>query len=143
MRYAVALIINLGFLMCGCSSRNEVLRVTSPDGRLDALLFETDCGTPCSFGYEVELVAKGSRRGEEVASVDGATRNGHAWGVNVKWLGPDKLSVEYLRAENARLMKQTAAIAGHNVTVSLRSGVNDPAAPAGGMLYNLGGRPRD
>jgi hypothetical protein len=33
-------------------------------------------------------------------------------------------------------LKQTVRIGGRNVTVSLHSGVIDPAAPAGGMLYN-------
>jgi hypothetical protein len=136
MRYATALIIGLGLLMCGCSSRDEVSRVTSPDGRVDALVFETNCGVPCSFGYEVELGAKGSRRGEQVVSLDGAIRNGQAWGINLKWLGPDKLSVEYLRAEDARLLKPTVAVADRDITVSLLSGVSDPSAPAGGMLYN-------
>ncbi len=133
-------IFALSLLMCGCLSRDEVLRVTSPDGKVDAVLFETNCGAPCSFGYEIQLVTKGNRRGEEVASLEGATRNDHAWGVNFKWLGADKLSVEYLRAEDARLLKQTVSIAGHEVNVSLRGGIEDPLAPAGGMLYNLEGR---
>lgn len=136
MRYATTVIVGLALLMCGCLSRDEVSRVTSPDGGVDALVFETNCGAPCSFGYEVELGTKGSRHGEQVASLDGATRNGQAWGVNLKWLGPDKLSVEYLRAEDARLLKQTVVVAGRDVSVSLRSGISDPSAPAGGMLYN-------
>jgi hypothetical protein len=136
MRYATALIVGLGLLMCGCLSRDEVSRVTSPDGGVDALVFETNCGAPCSFGYEVELGTKGSRHGEQVALLDGATRNGQAWGVNLKWVGPDKLSVEYLRAEDTRLLKQTVAVAGRDITVSLLSGVSDPSAPSGGMLYN-------
>jgi hypothetical protein len=143
MRYVAALLFGLGLLVCGCSSRDEVLRLTSPDGRVDALLFEKDCGAPCSFGYEVRLATKGSRHGEEVASLVGASRNDNAWGVNLKWSGADELSVEYLRAEDARLLKQTVGIAGHNVKVSLRGGIKDPLAPAGGMLYNLQGRPRD
>lgn len=136
MRYATVLVIGLGLLMSGCSSHDEVSRVTSPDGAVDALVFETNCGTPCSFGYEVELGIKGSPHGEQVASLDGATRNGQAWGVNLKWLSPDSLSVEYLRAEDARLLRQRVAIAGHDIAVSLRGGVNDPSAPAGGMAYN-------
>jgi hypothetical protein len=139
MRYAAVLIVGLGLLMCGCSSRDEVLRVASPDGSIDALLFETNCGAPCSFAYEVHLVERGSHSGEEVASLEAATRNDQAWGVNLKWLGTDTISVEYLRAENARLLKQTVGIAGHDVKVSLRSGVSDPLAPAGGMLHHLRG----
>jgi hypothetical protein len=121
-------------------SRDEVSRVASPDGRVDALVFETNCGAPCSFGYEIELATKGRHDGHEVASLDGATRNEQAWGVNLRWLGPDQLSVEYLRADNAKLLMKTVDIAGRDVTISLRSGVRDSAAPAGGMLYNLTSR---
>jgi hypothetical protein len=140
MRFRTTLILGLSLLMFGCGSRDEVLRITSPDGKLDALVFETNCGAPCSFGYEVQLVARGSHSGEKVADFDGATRNDSAWGVNPKWLGPNTLSVEYLQAQSARLLKPTVAIASREVTVSLRHGVNDPLAPAGGMLYNLKGR---
>jgi len=138
MRFSKLLILGLGvvFLICGCESRDEVLRVTSPDGRVDALVFEENCGVPCSFAYEVELVAKGDRGGEEAALLEGAVRGQNAWGVNLNWIDSNKLSVEYLRAENAKLLKQTVRIGGRNVTVSLHSGVIDPAAPAGGMLYN-------
>ena len=141
MRFRAVLIFGFALLMCGCSSRDEVLRVPSPDGRVDALIFETNCGTPCSFAYQVQLVAKGSHRGERVALLEGAIRNESAWGVNAKWLASDKLSLEYLRAQDARLLKRTVVVAGHDVTVSLRVGVTDPVAPAGGMLYNLRGRP--
>lgn len=103
-------------------------------------MLETNCGAPCSFGYEVRLVATGGRSGEKVADFDGATRNDSAWGVNPKWLGPNTLSVEYLQARNARLLKPTLEIASREVTVALHGGVNDPLAPAGGMLYNLKGR---
>ena len=137
LRYATALIVGLGLLMCGCSSRDEVLRVTSPDGKVDAIVFETNCGAPCSFGYEIRLAPQGSHRGEEVASIIGATRNKNAWGINLKWPAADELSIEYYRAEDAKLLNQTVQIAGRNVTVSLRAGVYDVSAPSGGMLYNL------
>lgn len=75
VRYAIALIVGLTSLMCGCSSRDEVSRVTSPDNRIDAIVFETNCGAPCSFGYEIELATRGARHGYEVASLDGASRH--------------------------------------------------------------------
>jgi hypothetical protein len=70
-----------------------------------------------------------------------ALRSEHSWGVNLKWLDADKLSVEYLRADSAMLLKQEVQVAGRAVKVSLRGGVNDPQAPAGGMIYNLHQRP--
>jgi|HubBroStandDraft_1064217.scaffolds.fasta_scaffold21221_2 hypothetical protein len=137
MRSAAGLIVGLALLLCGCSSRNEVLRITSPDGKVDAIAFETDCGAVCSFGYEIWLAPKGSHRGEQVAWLDAAIRNEQACGVNLKWLDADKLSVEYLRANDSNLLKQTVDVAGHSVRVSLQGGIKDPQAPAGGMLYNL------
>jgi hypothetical protein len=136
MRYAAGLILGLGLLMCGCLSRDEVVRVTSPDGRIDAIVFETDCGATCSFGYEIRLAPKGRRDGEEVATLDSALRSEQAYGVNLKWLDADKLSVEYLRAQHSILLRKAVDIAGQNVKVSLHEGVNDPQAPAGGMRYN-------
>jgi hypothetical protein len=138
---AVLVIVTLGFLMSACSSRDEVLRVTSPDGKVDAILFEEDCGAPCSFLYEVRLARKGSRSGERVTLLDAATRNDNAWGVNLRWLDADNLSVEYFRANHTDLQQKTVDIAGDRIRVSLHAGVYDPQAPSGGMLYNLRGRP--
>lgn len=53
MKYMAAVLLAFGLLLCGCMSSEEVVRVTSPDGRVDAILVETNCGAPCSFGYEV------------------------------------------------------------------------------------------
>jgi len=60
MRYAAALVIGVGFLMCGCTSR-EVPRVTSPNGRLEAIVLESDCGVSCDVLDDVWVVAKGRR----------------------------------------------------------------------------------
>jgi hypothetical protein len=45
-------------LLAGCSlvSRDEVARVASPDGRVEAVLIETNGGATTSFGYEVHVV---------------------------------------------------------------------------------------
>jgi hypothetical protein len=137
MRLAAGLVLALLLLASGCGSIDEVARVTSPDGRVDAVLTESDCGAPCSLGYEVRLELKGHHDVVKVASLDGATRNENAWGVNLKWVDDDNLSIEYLRANFAYLLKQTVDIGGHTVKLSLRGGVKDPRAPAGAMWYNL------
>lgn len=123
--------------MWGCTSSDEVLRITSPDGRVDAIVFETNCGAPCSFVYEIWSAPKGGRNGVRVAYVDAAVRNEKAWGVNLKWLGSDRLAVEYLRADSSQLEKPSIEVAGDRVEISLRDGVQDPRAPAGGMEFNL------
>lgn len=120
-------------------SRDEVSRVVSPSGRIDAVLVEINGGATTSFGYNVFLVTAGGKfsDGIEVASLYGATRNDSAYGANLKWDGAQKLVVEYFRAKDEPSFKNTANIAGEQFQVSLRSGVKDPNAPAGGMLYNL------
>lgn len=133
MRYAAPLIA-LSFLLVACTKHSQVARVTSPDGRLDALVFESDCGAICDVVDEVWVVPTGSRHGKEVAWFDDAVRSERAWGVNVKWDSAHRLVIEYLSAGQAKLLMRKAVIAGQDVRVSLRDGVSDPLAPAGEML---------
>ena len=120
MRYATALVIGFGFLMCGCTSR-EVTRVTSPNGRLDAIVLESDCGVSCDVLDDVWVVPKGRRAGVKVALFDDAIRNEHAYGVNLKWDADDRLVIEYLRAHSAQLLMRKAVIGGQGVQVTLHS----------------------
>jgi hypothetical protein len=127
-------------------SEDEVARKTSPNGDIDAVLTETNGGATTSFGYLVYLVPRGASAPHDsgrVAMIDGGTRNDQAWGVNLKWLSPDLLSVEYLSARYTDLPQSTVPVGGRDIGILLISGVNDPEAPPGGMLYNLKGRPHD
>jgi hypothetical protein len=111
--------------------------VPSPDGHIDALLMETNGGATTSFGYEVHVVERGRPAKDQVVRLYGASRNQNAYGANLKWTGENELVIEYLEARDQTLERATVSIAGRVIKVSLRSGVNDPMAPAGGMLYNL------
>jgi hypothetical protein len=122
---------------CGLVSRDEVARVASPDGRVEGVLVETNGGATTPFGYEVHVVEKGRPAGDRVAWLSGAGRNAQAYGANLKWTGENELVIEYLEARDQTLERKTVSVAGRAIKVSLRSGVNDPTAPAGGMLYNL------
>jgi hypothetical protein len=136
MRRLVLLTAVASLCLGGCISRDEVLRRTSPDGHVDAIVFETDCGAVCSFGYEIRLAPKGAGDGQEVASLDAALRSEQAWGVNLKWSDNERLSVEYLRADYSQVLRQVVEIDGRKIKVTLRGGINDPQAPPGGMLFN-------
>jgi hypothetical protein len=136
-------IVALPFMMTACLSfpvsHDEVSRVPSSAGGLDAVLVETNGGATTSFGYLVYVVPHGTRPsdGTEVAMLYGAGRNDQAYGANLKWEGRSRLAVEYRDARQVELRRQTAVIGSDTVTIVLRSGVTDSAAPAGGMLYNL------
>jgi hypothetical protein len=122
---------------CGLGFRDEVARVASPDGRVEAVLVETNGGATTSFGYEVHVVEKGQPACDRVAWLYGAGRNAQAYGANLNWTGENELVIEYLDAYAQRLERATVSVGGRAIKVSLRSGVNDPTALAGGMLYNL------
>jgi hypothetical protein len=121
VRHATGLaVFAFALLTCACSSHDEVLRITSPDGKVDAIVFEDNCGAPCSFMYEVRLARKGSNHGDTVAWLDAATRNNSAGGLNLKWSDSQNLSVEYLQARQADVQKSTVNLAGDTIRVGLQ-----------------------
>ena len=123
----------------GCTSKDEVARVKSPDGKVDAVLFETNGGATTSFGYEVFITPPGAGtwRGKEVADLYGAVRSENAYGVNLTWTSNDELAIEFLKARQQELMKPTVDLVSKRIKVTLKAGVTDSKAPSGGMLYNL------
>jgi len=137
-RFILAIPIAIVLTACGFVSRDEVARVGSPDGRLDAVLVETNGGATTSFGYEIHVVEKGKSYGEAVATLYGAFRNENAYGANLRWLTESDLLVEYQRASAQAIAKSDVRVAGRDIHILLRPGVSDLSAPAGGMLYNLG-----
>jgi hypothetical protein len=128
-------------LLWTCVSRVEVARVQSPNGDVDAVLVEINGGATTGFAYSVRLQPTGwlgSMRSGEGAWLYGAHRSECAYGVNLRWPASDRLVVEYREAERAQA--HPVAIAGRTVSVVLRPGVTDAAAPCGGMEYSAGRR---
>lgn len=125
---------------CDISSRDEVQRAKSPDGSVDAILYESNGGATTSFAYEIELLGRGSHHAQRVASLYGATRNQNAYGVNLRWSGNDELRIEYLSAIDQRVFHPKMELAGRSIQVVLKSGIEDHSAPSGGMYYNLQAR---
>jgi hypothetical protein len=121
------------------ASRDEVARVRSPSGRLDAILVETNGGPGTDFGYFVYVVESGRRapRSGAVAWLYGALRNRRAYGANLRWDAASSLGIEYLDAHQVERRRSQVVVGPDTVSVSLRPGVADSLAPPGGMLYNL------
>ena len=136
----VALFVLFVALLPG-PSEDEVARVASPDGKLEAVLVETNGGATTSFGYEVHVVERaGKPDGSPAASLYGAVRSGSAYGANLRWERSDLLAVEFLNAKSSNLEVPSVSLGGRIVSIAMRPGVADLTAPAGGMLYNLRGR---
>jgi len=138
-RVAACTVVLLITWMFGCQpvSRDEVARQSSPDGTLEAVLYETNGGATTSFGYQAEIREKNSSRGIIVANLYGAKRNAGAYGLNLKWINDHELELEYLTAISVTVTEPQAKVAGRRVSVSLQNGMEDATAPDGGMLYNL------
>ncbi len=133
-------ILGLTTLFAGCDtdySKDIVQHVTSPDGQIEAVVYETNGGATTSFGYEVDVRKAGDGSGVNVAQLYGAVRNEGAYGVNLRWAGPEALRVEYLRAKSIVRWQPTVAVYGKQVNIALDAGISDPTAPSGGMLHNL------
>jgi len=119
------------------SSADEVARVSSPEGDIEAVLVETNGGATTSFGYEIFVVPNGvKKRSSRAAHLYAAVRNSSAYGVNLRWLSASELLIEYQKADSSEVDQPSVVVAGRTVRVVLRPGVTDPNAPPGGMLYN-------
>jgi len=129
------------FLATGCSADPtredvEVARVTSPNGAIDAVLTEANPGATASFVYRIRLIPRGAAWKNDTAVVQlyGATRNASAFGVDLKWQDARTLVAEYLQARSVSLTESAAEdVSGHKASIILRDGVENPAAPPGGM----------
>jgi hypothetical protein len=133
-----ALGVWLAFSIPGCVSNDEVARVSSPSGDVDAIVMEDNGGATTSFGYTVLVAPVGSShvRGTRVASFYGATRSERAYGVNARWVSDEVLRIEYLNAQSASVEPPGSfTIKGRSISVSLKAGVSDPRACQGGMSH--------
>src|SRR5439155_25238344 len=137
-RMTVVLTLALTACLSFPTSHDEVSRVSSPAGDLDAVLVETNGGATTSFGYLVYVLPRGANpsKNHEVAWRYAAGRNEHAYGANLRWVSPSEVVIEYQHADEAEVRKPTIRIGGQIVTVLMNSGVSDSTGTSGGMLYN-------
>jgi len=122
-------------------SADEVARIPSPQGELEAVLIEVNGGATTSFAYEVFVLPRGTKQvSHRVAYLYGAARNSNAYGATLRWVSSSELEVEFEKAKLAQVEQPVTDVSGRTVRVALRSGVTDLTAPSGGMFYNLRGR---
>jgi len=74
----------------------EIARITSPDGAVDAVMEEADCGAPCSSVYSVSIVHRGDLAlrdpVEQVFIADDVVN------ARIRWQEPFLLSISYDKA---------------------------------------------
>ena len=88
MSHAIRIGVSTVLLALGaCVSYEELARVTSPSGRVKAILVQSNGGATTSLGYAVLLrpARFGWGRSVEVALLDGAVKRNCAPGVTLHW----------------------------------------------------------
>lgn len=74
----------------------EIARATSPDGTVDAVMEGIECGAPCSSGYSVSVVPKGSAPlkdpVQQVFVADDVVN------AQIRWNEPHLLGISYDKA---------------------------------------------
>ena len=71
----------------------EVARVTSPDGVVDAVMINSDCGVPCSNTYLVVIVPKGGKPPEAFERYEFSADN--MVDGQMRWKQPHLLEIAY------------------------------------------------
>ena len=89
----------LGTALSGTCGNTVVARVPSPDGRLDAVVFQRDCGATTGFSTHVSIVRAGHALPEEggnlVVAEGGPTGPGGGPVLRAAWAGARQLRVRH------------------------------------------------
>ena len=96
----------------------------SPDGKLQAVVFERDCGATTDFSTQVSLLQRGATLPDNPGSVlvldrdHGRAPSGPGGGptVVVRWLADDSLAISFDR--RARLFQHTDSLGGVRIAYS-------------------------
>ncbi len=76
--------------------REEVERLTSPDGTVDAVAEDISCGAPCGLGYAVSVVPKGAPPSK--GSLRQVFHADDVVNLRLRWREPHLLVIGYDRA---------------------------------------------
>jgi len=101
---------------CSLCNNDEVLRVSSPDAKLEAVVFQRDCGATTGFSTQISIVAKGTSLANGggnlyVADTDHGKAPAANWGgpqVDVVWT--DNRTVKVVTHPDARVFHKKTAI---------------------------------
>jgi hypothetical protein len=102
-------------------SQTEMLRRESPSGKVTAVLVELHSGNSPDYGYDVFLEQKSLLTNRaKVASFYRAYRRDNSRGIDVDWLSPDVLRLQWSRAEITSHPKSTAQCGSENIKILLQ-----------------------
>jgi len=109
----------------GMCANEEVQRIASPDGKLEAVIFERDCGATTDFSTQVSVCVAGGALANDggnvfIADGDHGRALQAAWGgpaVEVRWLDNASLNISYDSHARVFAQHETVAVDGIHTTV--------------------------
>src|SRR5262245_26696008 len=117
MRLGAAIQIALCAVVSGCGlcGNIEIARLTSPDGKLDAVLHERNCGATTDFSTQVAIVRAGQALPNSSANAFIATGGSvrAAWGgppAEIEWRDADHLAVRYERGSELHRSEKSVRV---------------------------------
>ena len=119
--WTVAILLGLNSA-CNPCDNTEVSRLASPDGQLEAVIFERSCGATTDFSTQISIVRKGSSLAGSAGNTFIADSN-HGAALRAKWGGPPA-DVKWLTNRSLVVSIHPATrIFVQQTTVSIRSGI--------------------
>jgi hypothetical protein len=76
--------------MGGLCGNQELRRRTSPDSKLDVVVFQRDCGATTGYSTQVTIVPSGAKLPNEIGNVLVLDNNP---GIDVQWTSAERLTV--------------------------------------------------
>jgi hypothetical protein len=127
------ILLLLALAGCGCSSRVETARVSSPNNEFDAVVQRVDPGGGATVGYlfEVYVVASGDPATNDPVVTLSRFDSRSGTGVVVSWHSDSSLLVRHepARVDSAVESMELRTREGELVRVAVQTSMNDPSRP--------------
>ena len=119
--WTAALLLGLN-TACSVCGNTEVSRLASPDGRLEAVIFERSCGATTDFTTQISIVRKGDAIANDAGNTFIADSN-HGAAPRANWGGPPA-DVKWLMNRSVLISIHPATrVSVQHATVSVRTGI--------------------
>ena len=123
--FALCLVSSCGNFIIGEQGFEEIARVKSPDGIVDAILIENNGGATTSYGYSVFIVPSGMKFDKESPMFKSERElftADHPKGLQLEWSKPKFLEIKYDKARifGFRNSWHSQEVQNYQYTVELR-----------------------
>lgn len=86
-------VYNVSRLDLGACSNEVIATASSPDGRIDAVVFQRSCGASTSFSTHLSLVEEGTELPDEYGNVLSIRGRPSETIAGIEWAGAERLTV--------------------------------------------------